>query len=139
LLWLIGLGSAIFIYAALAASRRRKQLLVDRTWRNEAPHRIRARLGLARIDVDEATACKIAGTFFDALYDGFGVRTFGALMRAMTQADYSRGQQISVQASERAAELLPEVFRVSGAALIALAIEDAGGAAQRAADQSREV
>jgi hypothetical protein len=139
LLWLIGFGSAVFIYAALAASRRRKQLLVDRTWRNEAPHRIRARLGLAGIDVDEATACKIAGTFFDALYDGYNVRTFGALMRAMTVSDSGDRERIAQKASEAAAGLLPEASRASSPSLIRLAIEDAGGAAQRAADQSREV
>jgi hypothetical protein len=106
LLWVIALGSALFIYASLATSRRRKQRLVDRTWRNEAPNRVRARLTLARIDIDDATASAIAGAFFDALYEGYGVRTFGPLLRAMTVADGSDSERIARAASEKAAEFM---------------------------------
>jgi hypothetical protein len=139
LLWLIAFGSALFIYASLATSRRRKQRLVDRTWRNEAPNRVRARLALARIDIDDATASAIAGAFFDALYEGYGVRTFGQLMRAMTKSAGSDSERIARAACEKAAEFLPETSRLSGAALIRGAIEDAGSAAQSAGEQSGEI
>ena len=139
MLWLIAFGSAVFIYAALAASRRRKQLLVDRTWRNELPSRLGTRLGLVGIHIDEAKALALAGAFFDALYEGYGVRSFGALMRAITVSDASENERISKTACERAAALLPEASRVSAAAMIRVAVDDAGAKAQAASEQSGEI
>ena len=138
MLWLI-IGGAVIAYAALAASRRRKQRLVERTWRGTALRHLQDRLASAGIAIDDTTARDVSNAFFDALYRGFGARSFAALMRRMVETDADESDSIAGNACDDAARLLPLESRATGAALIRIAMTDAGAAAQRAAEESGEV
>jgi hypothetical protein len=136
------LAGIAYVYWTASRSRKRKQRIAEAAWRESFTGRLQLRMNALGLPLTVAQAAAEEELLFADLYHCFRVRDFASLMRRLTTADPTQSEECATIVCSKSARRLGTPAGVSEdtvAAMIRLALNEAGSTAQDAADQSGEV